>query len=188
MNRMTQKFAFSVISGFAVVSLLSGYGIAKAQSFGETEKTLIAQTTEKKFYSPFKNNSIAEQFFETAWNTGKFEEVINLIDPEVVDHSPVSTEKGSEGFKKIVRTFRASLPDIKLTIDDEIYTRDKVVHRWTVQGTHTGEPLFGVKPSGKPVKLTGITIVRFKDGKIVERWTQLDQFGLSVQLGLIPKP
>ena len=45
MNRMTQKFAFSVMSGFAVVSLLSGYGIAKAQSFGETEKTLIKSMT-----------------------------------------------------------------------------------------------------------------------------------------------
>jgi|GEM_PF-4651046 len=188
MNRMTQKLAFSIMSSFAVVSLLSGYGGAKAKSFSETEKPLIAQTTTKKFYSPFRNNAIAKQFFETAWNTGKFEEVINLIDPDVVDHSPVSTEKGPEGFKKIVGTFRAALPDIKLTVDDEVYTGNKVVHRWTVQGTHTGEPLFGVKPSGKPVKLTGITILRFKDGKIVERWTQLDQFGLSIQLGLIPKP
>jgi predicted ester cyclase len=46
----------------------------------------------------------------------------------------------------------------------------------------------GVKADGKDIKLTGITILRMVDRKIVERWTQLDMFGLQTQLGLIKPP
>ncbi|MEO1619448.1 MAG: ester cyclase, partial [Cyanobacteria bacterium J06632_3] len=59
-------------------------------------------------------------------------------------------------------------------------------HSWKIQGEHTGTPLFGVEADGKEITLTGITIVRIEDGKIAERWTQLDQLGLMQQLGLIP--
>ncbi len=83
--------------------------------------------------------------------------------------------------------FRHGMPDIKLTIDDEVYTGDRVVHRWTMTGTDTGG-LMGMPASGKKLTFTGITTVRMVDGKIVERWANVDELGLLQQLGIAPPP
>jgi len=45
---------------------------------------------------------------------------------------------------------------------------DKVVYRWPATGTHQGEFL-GVAATGKPIKITGVTIFRIENGKIAER-------------------
>jgi predicted ester cyclase len=44
----------------------------------------------------------------------------------------------------------------------------------------------GNPPTGKPVEIDVIDIVRFEDGKVVEHWGIADQMGLMLQLGLIP--
>lgn len=145
-------------------------------------------TAEEQMALAADNNQIAINMFEPAWNEGDLSVVDQLIAPNALDHSPLATEEGSEGFKRIITAFRAAMPDTRMTVEDEIYFSDRVVHRWRVEGTHTGAPLFGVAPSGNPIVLTGITIVRIQDGLIQERWTQLDQLGLQQQLGLIPRP
>jgi len=51
-----------------------------------------------------------------------------------------------------------------------------------VTGTHQGEML-GVSASNRPIEFTGITILRVKDGKIVEAWNNFDFQALSKQIG-----
>ena len=142
-------------------------------------------------FTPEQNNAIAVQFFDSVWNKGDFSVLDTLIAPDADDHSTVGgkpkTEKGSASFRAIVSMFRAAMPDIHLTIDDEIYAGDKVVHRWTLTGTDTGG-VMGNPPSGKELTFTGITTVRMKNGKIVERWANVDELGLLQQLGLAPMP
>ena len=142
-------------------------------------------------YSPEANNAIAEKFFNAVWNRGDFSVLNTLISPEAVDHSTVGgkpkTEKGSASFQAIVSMFRSGMPDIKLTIDDEIYAGDRVVHRWTLVGTDTGG-MMGMPASGKQLTFSGTTIVRMEDGKIVERWANVDELGLLQQLGIAPPP
>jgi predicted ester cyclase len=79
------------------------------------------------------------------------------------------------------------MPDIQLTIDDEVYAVDKVVHRWHLEGTDTGG-VMGMPPSGKKLRFSGTTIVRMENGKIVERWANVDELGLLQQLGIAPPP
>ena len=139
--------------------------------------------------TPQENNDLAIKFFETAWNTG--ETIEDLIDPQAVDHSSVGGKEkadvGRESFKKIIGMFRAAMPDIKLDVQDEIFVDDKVVHRWVMTGTDTGG-VMGMPPSNKNLTFSGTTIVRFKDGKIVERWANVDELGLLQQLGVAPPP
>jgi steroid delta-isomerase-like uncharacterized protein len=181
---------------FAVMSLVAACGQIQANSevtstpaATNTESTSAATSTESSTAStPEKNNKIAEEMFGNAWNKGDLTVVDKLIAPDAYDHSPLASEKGSQGFKKIITSFRASMPNLKMTIEDEVFSKDRVVHRWKVEGKHTAAPLFGIPASGKNIALTGITIVKVNNGKIVERWTQLDQFGLLKQLGIIPPP
>ena len=116
--------------------------------------------------SPEQNNAIAIQFFDSVWNKGDFSVLDTLISPEAIDHSTVGgvdkKEKGSASFRAIVSMFRAAMPDIQLTIDDEVYAGDKVVHRWTLVGTDTGG-VMGMPPSGKQLTFTGITTARFRE-------------------------
>ena len=141
--------------------------------------------------TPEQNNAIATRFFESVWTKGDFSVLDELIAPDATDHSMIGgkakTEKGSGSFRQIVSMFRHAMPDIKLHIDDAIFTGDKVVHRWTLNGTDTGG-VMGMPPSNKKLTFTGITIVRMRDGKILERWAEVDQLGLLQQLGVVPMP
>jgi steroid delta-isomerase-like uncharacterized protein len=140
-------------------------------------------------YTPEQNNDIARKFFDTAWNEGELLE--DIIAPDAVDHSTVGgkekLERGPASFRQIVTMFRSAMPDIHLTVEDEIYADDKVVHRWHLTGNDTGG-VMGMPPSGKQLTFTGMTIVRFEDGKIVERWANVDELGLLQQLGIVPPP
>ena len=52
-------------------------------------------------------------------------------------------------------------------------------------GTQLG-PLFGIPPTGKPVAMKGMTMVRVRDGKITDSWVNNDTGGLFQQLGVKP--
>ena len=79
-----------------------------------------------------------------------------------------------------------AFPDIRITIDDEIVAGDAIVTRWTATGTHNGD-LLGHARSGNPLSVTGITIARVKNGKIVESWNNWDALAMMRQLGAIPR-
>lgn len=81
--------------------------------------------------------------------------------------------------------YRTAFPDVRITVDDVITAGDKVVLRWHSEGTHRGE-LAGLAPTGAHGSVTGISIDRWKDGKVVESWTEWDNLGLARQLGAAP--
>ena len=72
-----------------------------------------------------------------------------------------------------------------MVVDDVMADGDKVALRWHAEGTHRGE-LPGLAPTGKRASATGITIYQWRDGKVVEAWTQWDNLGLARQLGAAP--
>lgn len=76
---------------------------------------------------------------------------------------------------------REAFPDIKYTVEDMIEEGDKVVARWTTQGTHKGT-FMGIPPTGKQVTFSGIEIIRIKDGQAVEEWEEFDRARLMQQL------
>jgi len=161
-----------------------------ANQLGLTNQ-MMARRPEPRPMTPEENNALAVKFFDAVWNKGDFSVLDTLISPDADDHSTVGgkpkTEKGSASFRAIVSMFRNAMPDIHLKIDDEVYAGDKVVHRWTLTGTDTGG-VFGMPPSHKQLTFSGITTVRMKDGKIVERWANVDELGLLQQLGVAPPP
>jgi steroid delta-isomerase-like uncharacterized protein len=135
-----------------------------------------------------ENKARSRRFFEEVWGKGNLDVIDELTDPSFVDHNaPPGLPPGLEGFKQFVVMYREAFPDIKVTVDDVIAEGDKVVIRWTAQGTNTG-PLVGMPTTGKSATITGITIERKVDGKTVEGWNNFDQLGMLQQLGVIPAP
>ncbi len=60
-----------------------------------------------------------------------------------------------------------------------------MITRWTASGTHRSAFL-GVPATGKQFAVTGITILRFAQGKIGEEWVNWDALGLMHELGTVP--
>jgi predicted ester cyclase len=65
---------------------------------------------------------------------------------------------------------------------------DKVVVRYRSSGTHEGDMEGFGPPTGQRMEITGITILRLSEGKLVEAWTNFDALGMMQQLGMIPEP
>src|SRR5215208_6449007 len=106
---------------------------------------------------------------------------------DIVMHEPDEDVRGIEGLKQFVSMIRSALPDLRITLEEDIAEGDKVVSRWGAQGTHQGE-LMGIAPTGNEIAITGITIHRIEDGKIVEEWENWDALGLMQQIGAVPSP
>ncbi len=83
--------------------------------------------------------------------------------------------------------FRSAIPDLKMVVEDMIAEGDKVVLRYTLEGTHEGE-LFGVPPTGQRLSIKSISVERVSNGKIREHWRVTDSLDMMQQLGVIPAP
>lgn len=128
------------------------------------------------------------RWFEEVWNNQNESAIDEMLAEDAVvnglnDHegNPV---RGPEGFKLLHRAFLAAYPDLKITVEDTVIEGDKLAARCTVRATHTGEGL-GVLPSDQPVEFTGMTIVKLKDGKIVEAWNEFDFMKMYSQVGAL---
>jgi predicted ester cyclase len=132
----------------------------------------------------------SRRLLEETFNEGNIELIDQLVAPGAVNHDPATPAQmralsGPEVFKATVSMYRTAFPDVHITVDDVIAAGDKVVLRWHSEGTHRGE-LAGLAPTGARGTVTGIGIDRWKDGKVVEAWTEWDNLGLARQLGAAP--
>jgi steroid delta-isomerase-like uncharacterized protein len=111
-----------------------------------------------------------------------------LLAPDMVDHTaPTGPVTGREPGKQLIAMYAQAFPDTTLTVDLMVAEADTVAAFVSYQGTHTG-PFMGHAPTGKPVRVTGMDIMRYRDGQVIELWSQFDDLGLLQQLGLFPGP
>ena len=137
-----------------------------------------------------KNKAIARRYQEEVWGKGNLALLDELLAPVYVDHSlPATMDPSFAGAKRAVEGALDAFPDGQWTVEDLIAEGEKVVIRWKMQATH--EHAFrGIAPGGKPVMVTGTTVLRIVDGKIVERWVNWDSLALrqpseTVQIGAV---
>jgi steroid delta-isomerase-like uncharacterized protein len=136
-----------------------------------------------------EENKASALRFAQIWGQAPLELIDELASPELTVSYPLlpETVHGPGAFKQVILGIRSALPDVESEVHETIAEGDKVVTRWTIRGTQTGE-LNGIPPTGKYVTLSGITIFRIVDGKVVEESGQEDGLGLLQQLGVIPTP
>ncbi len=119
--------------------------------------------------------------------------VDELFDPGYIDHfraggaPPPAGANAVDAFKRFFAGILHAFPDLRVTIEDQIAERDRVVTRKTFRGTQNGEFL-GVAPSGKRMELEVIDIFRVANGRLAEHWSQIDFSGVLRQIGAGPPP
>ena len=123
-----------------------------------------------------------------AISSGNLDEVAQLAAPDYVDHAaPPGLPPGPEGVKQSLTMFRTAFPDLEIQAEDLIADGDKVAARVVIRGTQHGD-FQGIPATGKQVTVTGIELFRIANGKIAERWAEVDRLSMLQQLGAIPTP
>ena len=138
--------------------------------------------------NPVDGKTIARRFLVDAFSDGKLDLLDGLLDSAYVDHdAPAGTPSGIDGIRYLQTTFRDAFPDLRFTIEGQLAEGDKVATRYTLRGTHRGS-LFGIPATGKSIQISGISIYRIQDNKMIEAWVNYDMLGMLQQLGVAPSP
>jgi steroid delta-isomerase-like uncharacterized protein len=132
------------------------------------------------------NKNVVRRLFEEVWNKSNLPVADELFAPSYAHHDPSTPDvgRGPESEKKRATIYRTAFPDLRLTIEDIVAEGETVMARWSCRGTHKGD-LNGIAPTGKQVNISGISIARFANGKMVEGWVNWDALGMMQQLGVV---
>ena len=135
-----------------------------------------------------ENKALIRRGFWEVWNQRKLDVINETFAKDYVGHITGSPDiNGPNGYKQLITMYINAFPDHQFKIEDQFGEGDKVVTRWTATSTHKGE-LMGIPPTGKQSTVTGITINRISDNKVVEEWSNWDSLSMWQQLGVIPPP
>jgi predicted ester cyclase len=141
-----------------------------------------------------ENKAIVGRWFTNFWGkTCNLTVVDEIAAPEMLLHYSLhEPRRGREDIKAFMTAFREAFPDLNFWgAADLIAEGDCVVGRWEGGGTHTGPAfsdfLVGSLPAatGRKMHFTGTTVLRLKDGKIIEEIGLDDGVRALQQLGLI---
>jgi len=130
-----------------------------------------------------ENIQAIERFNDEFWNQQKLEAADGLYaDNATMTPTGPDTPPGPEGMRHAGRYVFSAFPDYHVEIDKIVGNDDQVALRTIHTGTHQGE-FMGAPASGKQATWTGMTVVRFENGKVVETFWQADMLGLMQQIG-----
>lgn len=122
------------------------------------------------------------------WTEGRADRVADYYAEDFkADYPMTNWGSGLDGVRNLVREVRIGLPDygeeIVLLVDGGEY----IVVELLISGTNTG-PFGPTPPTGKAVSFRDVTILRLRDGKIIEQRGLTDHLSLFQQLGLTQLP
>ena len=132
--------------------------------------------------------TVLRRVFAEGFATGDGSVVEELCAPDLVEHQFGMAGTGDDArrqVKEAIGQVHAAIPDLAFAIEDWTEDGDTLWARVHVTGTHTG-PLFG-PPTGRPVDITVIDVIRVVDGQIAEHWGVPDRFALLAQTGVLDR-
>jgi steroid delta-isomerase-like uncharacterized protein len=125
--------------------------------------------------------------YVSVWNSGKFDELDAVLAANFHRRSSGGMNCDDlAGMKKLMADFRGSFPDLEVVIDESHFDKDVAFVLWTGSGTNTGPG--ALPPTGKSAKVSGATLLRYRDGKIAEELVYFDALDMQQQLGFVPMP
>ena len=131
-----------------------------------------------------RNKQIARSFFEEVLGQGRLDKYAESHAKDFVAHGE-NRDGTLDDDMEAAREERQALPDMRVKVNQILAERDLVAVYWTASGTNTQAGM-GFPATGKKIKIDGMTIFRFKAGKIWEEWSVWDMLSVMRQAGLLP--
>jgi predicted ester cyclase len=122
------------------------------------------------------------------WNAGDLEGYLELYDDSATLHGLSPEPMDKDGARALYTAMHAAFDCPQLTFEEILWADDDACTiRFTLSGHHVGE-FMNVPPANEPIAMAGMTLMRFRDGRVVERHTTSDMLGLLIQIGAVPAP
>ena len=137
--------------------------------------------------TPEQNKTIVRRLVEEAINQANLAVFDELTVAEVEFDAPPGIPRNREGWKQNRLLLQQGIPDAHWHITEMLAEGDMVACRFQFHGTHSGD-LFGIPPTGKPINITGTSLLRLQDGRITWQRINNDDLGMMSQLGLFALP
>ena len=118
--------------------------------------------------------TFAARWFEEVWNKSRREAIDEMFPEDAVLHDGQNEYRGPEQFKLFYDALRAQLSDVQVTPLETISEGDIVCTRWSSTAKHSS--------TGKQLEVSGMSLLRFENGRFVEGWQNWDQYGMVQQL------
>jgi steroid delta-isomerase-like uncharacterized protein len=133
-----------------------------------------------------RNKEVARSFFEEVLGQGRLDKYAESHAKDFVAHGETRDATLEEDMAA-AREERKALPDMRVKVNQILAEHDLVAVYWTVSGTNTQAGM-GFPATGKKIKIDGMTLFRFKAGKICEEWGVWCLLSAMRQAGLISLP
>ena len=133
------------------------------------------------------NKAVVRRYYDEVLNARQVDVLDEIAVADYQENDPLPGQgDGRQGLKERATVFVDALAS-SFTLEDLIAEGDRVVVRWTNNGTHVGD-FVGIPPTGRSFRIAGIDIHRLDNGRLAEHWHVVDQLTMLQQLGLIPSP
>jgi steroid delta-isomerase-like uncharacterized protein len=123
-----------------------------------------------------------------AWNAHDADRVASFCgaDYEGLDIGEPIPQRGPAAMRATAQRYLDAFPDLHFYRNDIVYEGGRLVLSWTATGTHCGY-LMNIPPTGRPILIRGISVLRIKKGKVVHGYYMWDVAGMLRSIGLLPE-
>ncbi len=124
--------------------------------------------------TPEDNVNVVRRLLEDGYGQGNTRILPALVAADFVGHLAIGDHYGPEGVRVSITSWRATLPDLTVTLDHAFASGDFVARRFTFRGTVRHDVAHS-RPEGSRIVLVGVAIDRLRDGQLVETWSRIDR-------------
>ncbi|MEW5829352.1 MAG: ester cyclase [Chloroflexota bacterium] len=123
-----------------------------------------------------------------AWNSHDIEKVLGFYSPDFVGSDVGMSQplRGHDGLRRMLENYWAAFPDLQITITHTVTENFRVALIWQAEGTHRG-PIMNIPPTGRRVRVRGVSILDVEDGLVVRGQYIWDLAGMLRNMGLLPE-
>jgi predicted ester cyclase len=132
-----------------------------------------------------RNTELVVRFFGLL-DDHQFDEALALLLPDYQLHFS-GQQMNRAQMNEMVRSVYLSFNDLVHDIQETFALGDRVIIRAVIRATHTGD-FEGIAPTGRPIAVGQIAIVRVTDDLIAEIREESDMLMLMQQIGALPAP
>jgi len=128
------------------------------------------------------------QHLTDAWNSHELEQVLVHYSEEYegVDIGASGLQRGREAVKEMLVRYWKAFPDLKFTVQSSVAEDGRIAISWLAEGTQQG-PIMNIPPTGRQVKVRGVSIIDVKDNLVVRGEYVWDLAGMLRHMGLLPE-
>jgi predicted SnoaL-like aldol condensation-catalyzing enzyme len=123
---------------------------------------------------PEQNKQLVVRWFEEVWNQSRRDTIPELFPENGVIHDGPRQFRGPREFERFYDALQSQFTDFKITPIVSLAEGDLVCLHWSCAARH--------KDTQKRMEVTGTSVARVENGRIVEAWQNWDAAHMYTQI------